>query len=193
MPPSDKIKLLLQLIQILEQFKDHPDSHFNFSKLCQGFRLLPREGEELLDIFFRFQNLFLSSLEGYCLYKKRKNTTLYLALEPYSKDINFNNESNEIYITSEQINILSDVIYYFQHINIGKGFDLSHNGSELIHKVKNLCKIHPYLFEHHGNGLIYPTKLAIELGTKILAYNRGNKPITKVEFPNYSIIINQER
>lgn len=189
MPSSEKIEILLHLIQVLAQFKDHADCHFNFSKLCHGLRLLPKEGEELLEIVFQFQNLFLSSLEGHCLRKNRKNTTLYLVLESYSKETNLNTESNEIYITSEHINVLSDTIYYFQHINIGKGFDLNHSGSELMPKVRILYNIHPYLFEHRENGLIYPSKLAIDLGTQILAYSRGNKPLARLELSNYRILI----
>lgn len=192
MTPSDKFQLLKHIIRALEKFQDHPDSHFNFSKLCRGLQLLPREGEELLDMVFRFQRLFQSDLRGYTLCKKQKNSTLYLKLQDQEANLDCI-ESNEITINTEQGNLLNDIIYYFQHISIGKGFNLNQNGSELIQKVKNLKKIHPYFFEHRGNGLIYPTKLAMDLGMQILAYSRGNKPIKKINLPNYSILIQESR
>ncbi|MFX0032555.1 MAG: hypothetical protein ACFE8E_02830 [Candidatus Hodarchaeota archaeon] len=190
MPPSDKFQLLLNIIHALEKFQDHPQAQFNFSKLCKGLKLLPKEGEELLDMIFRFQSLFRSHLEGFTICKKRRNTTLYLTLKAQSEVEKIETaESHEITINIEHSNVLSDIIYYFQHINIGKGFNLNQNNSELIHKVKHLKNNHPYFFEHRGNGLTYPTKLAIDLGTHILSYKRGNKPIRKINLLNYKITI----
>ena len=190
--PLDYQKLY-KMIEILEQFQKHPISNFNFSKLAKHFKLDPKEGEELVDLLFCFQDLFHSKLNGYVLCKKRKNTTLYLKLRPKSK-VRYSDkiELHEIDLNIAQSNLLSDIIYYFQHIQIGKGFDIRHNGSELIQKVKNLNMNHPYFFEHRGNGLIYPTKLALDLGIQILSYKRGNKPICELIFDNYLIKINSE-
>ena len=191
MPSSWKIQKLYKILDILKQFNEHPNSNFNFSKLEDVLDLLPKEGEELLNLIFQFQELFNSKLNGYVLYKKRKNTNLYLALKAKSQIKDGDNlEANEINLTKAESNFLSDIIYYFQHIKIGKGFDVSYNNSELIQKVKSLKGTHPYFFEHRGNGLIYPTKLAVDLGVQILAYQRGNKPITELYINDNKILIN---
>ncbi|MHA2429408.1 MAG: hypothetical protein ACXACC_00105 [Promethearchaeota archaeon] len=191
MPSGWRIQKLHKILTILEQFNEHPNSNFNFSKLEEVLDLLPKEGEELLDLIFQFQELFHSKLNGYVLYKKRKNTNLYLALKAKSQIKNGDNlEVNEINMTKAESNLLSDIIYYFQHIKIGKGFDVSHNNSELIQKVRSLKGIHPYFFGYRGNGLIYPSKLAVDLGVQILSYQRGNKPITELNINDDKIIIN---
>ncbi|MFX1589475.1 MAG: hypothetical protein ACFFC1_15085 [Promethearchaeota archaeon] len=191
MPLSWKIQKLHKILDILKQFNKHPNSNFNFSKLEEVLGLFPKEGEELLNLIFQFQELFHSKLNGYVLYKKRKNTNLYLALKAKSQIKDGDNlDVNEINITKAESNLLSDIIYYFQHIKIGKGFDVSYNNSELIQKVKCLKGTHPYFFEHRGNGLIYPTKLAVDIGVEILSYQRGNKPITELNINDNKILIN---
>ena len=182
------------MIEILEQFREHPSANFNFSKLVRQLKLTPQEGEELLDLLFCFQQLFNAKLNGFMLCKKKKNTTLYLKLLEKSKIHDIDKlEPHEIDLDSAQSNLLSDIIYYFQHVKIGKGFDIAHNGSELIQKVKKLHKFHPYFFEHRGNGLIYPTKLALDLGTQILSYRRANKPVSEVILDDYIVKITSER
>ncbi len=191
MPSSWRFQKLHKILNILEQFNEHPNSNFNFSKLEEVLGLLPKEGEELLNLIFQFQDLFHSKLKGYILYKKRKNTNLYLTLKAKSQVKDGDKlEANEINITKAESNLLSDIIYYFQHIKIGKGFDVSYNHSELIQKVKSLKGTHPYFFEHRGNGLIYPTKLAVDLGVQILSYQRGNKPIRELNVNDNKILIN---
>lgn len=191
MPSSWKIQKLYKILDILKQFNKHPNSNFNFSKLEDVLGLLPKEGGDLLNLIFQFQELFHSKLNGYVLYKKRKNKNLYLALKAKSQIKDGDNLNvNEINITKTESNLLSDIIYYFQHIKIGKGFDVSYNNSELIQKVKSLKGTHPYFFEHRGNGLIYPTKLAVDLGVQILSYQRGNKPITELNINDNKILIN---
>ncbi|MFW9782521.1 MAG: hypothetical protein ACFFFB_09590 [Candidatus Heimdallarchaeota archaeon] len=192
MPPSDNLQRFLLIIDALEKFRDHPRAHFNFSKLCRVLKILPKEEKELLNIIFHVQNLFHSLLEDYTIIEKRKNNTIYLELKPKS-EIDEKTNKNEISINYEHANLLSDIIYFFQHIKIGKGFYLGKNSSKLIHNVKNLKLKHPYFFEHRGNGLIYLTKIAIDLGVPILAYKRANKPIKQISLSNYLIIIQEER
>ncbi|MFX0027203.1 MAG: hypothetical protein ACFE8M_12385 [Candidatus Hermodarchaeota archaeon] len=191
MPSSWRFQQLNKILNIIGQFNKHPNSNFNFSKLEEVLGLLPKEGKELLNLIFQFQELFNSKLKDYILYKKRKNTNLYLTLRPKSQIKDGDKlEANEINMTKAESHLLSDIIYYFQHIKIGKGFNLSYNNSELIQKVRCLKRTHPYFFEHRGNGLIYPTKLALDLGIQILSYKRGNKPITELIINDDKIIIN---
>lgn len=188
----DKIQYLNHIIEILEKFQEHPNSNFNFSKLAKYFKLKPNEAEKLLDIVFQFQKIFNSKLNGYVLTKKRKDNTIYLNLIDKSKVYDYNQlESHEIQLSKQQTSLLSDIIYYFQHIKIGKGFDIRYNDSELIRNVKFLSKAHPYLFEHRNNGLIYPSRLAISIGDQILSCNRGNKPPTELAIDEYVIKIKE--
>lgn len=183
-------QMLFKMIEILEQFQDYPNANFNFSKLVRQFKLNSKEGEELLNLLFCFQELFQSKLNGYILCKKKTNTTFYLKLQEKSKIHGTNKlELHEIDLNTSQSNLLSDIIYYFQHVNIGKGFDAMHNGSELIKKVKKLHSIHPYFFEHRENRLIYPTKLALDLGAQILSYRRANKSFSELILDDYIIKI----
>lgn len=188
MCPDDKIQLLYQIIEILKKFQDHPNSYFNYSKLIHCLKINPKEGKELLDIIFQFQEIFHSILKESILIQKSKNNTLYLTLADRSELFDYKTlEIHEIQLNKEQTNLLSDIIYYFQHVKIGKGFNIRYNTSVLIQSVKNLQKIHPYFFEHRGNGLIYPTQLAVTLGNQIRSHNRGNRPLTKLTIDNYII------
>ncbi|GAH75668.1 unnamed protein product, partial [marine sediment metagenome] len=99
------------------------------------------------------------------------------------------NEPKEIEIEQGQVRVLNDIVYYFLHVKIGKGFDINQNSTELSKKVKELKRAHPYFFEYRGNGLIYPSKLAIETGKAISFYNRSKKLITKLEVEDYLIQI----
>ncbi|GAH31740.1 unnamed protein product, partial [marine sediment metagenome] len=47
----------------------------------------------------------------------------------------------------------------------------------------------PHFFEHRGNGLIYPSKLAVEAGKLIQSYNRSKKSISKLQIEDFIIQI----
>ena len=85
--------------------------------------------------------------------------------------------------------MLSDVVYFFQRVKIGKGFDLKRNGTELSRKVKKLKKAHPYFFESKGNGLVYPSKLAVDTGNLILSYDRSKRSFSRLKVGDYAIIL----
>ena len=115
---------------------------------------------------------------------------MYLVLKLKSEVKDFNPiEPIEIEINKEQVKVLSDIVYYFQHIKIGCGFDNKLSTTKLSNKVRELKRFHPYFFEYRGNGLIYPSKLAIETGKVISFYNKGKKLITKLEVEEYLIQI----
>jgi hypothetical protein len=187
---SVKIKQLHQIISALEKFQTRKKSMFSLDKLAMYLNLSDRELDENLELVFRFQELFNSAYEDYFLLKKWKNNKNYLVLKPKS-DVksSITNESKEIEIDQEQVSALNDIVYYFLHVKIGKGFDIKQSNTRISNKVRELKKSHPYFFEYRGNGLVYPSKLAVETGKLISFYNKSKKIITQLEVEDYLIQI----
>ncbi len=191
MTQSAKIKQLNQILSALEKFQVRKNSLFNLDKLAEYLKLSASELEDVLKLIFRFQHLFSSAFEGFVLCKKWKNNNKsYLILKPKSevKDISVL-EPKEIEIARDQVKLLSDIAYYFQRVKIGKGFNLKRNGTELSRKVKELKKSHPYFFESKGNGLVYPSKLAVDAGNLILSYDRSKRSFSQLKIGDYTIKI----
>ena len=190
MAQGTKIKQLHQIVSALEKFQTRKNSLFSLDKLANYLTLSERDLEEMLELVFRFQNLFNSVISDFILCKKWRNNTSYLILKPKS-DVTYQNLSDlkEVEIHQTQLNLLSDVIYYFQHVKIGKGFNIIRNKTELSKKVKQFNRSHPYFFELRGNGLIYPSKLAVEAGRLIQSYNRSKKSISKLQIEDFIIQI----
>ena len=190
MTQSPKIKQLNQVLLALEKFQARKNSLFSLDKLAEYLKLSASELEEVLELIFRFQRLFSSVFEGYVLCKKWKNDKSYLVLRPKSETEDGKVlELREIEIGRDQVKLLSDVVYFFQRVKIGKGFDLKRNGTELSRKVKKLKKAHPYFFESKGNGLVYPSKLAVDTGNLILSYDRSKRSFSRLKVGDYAIIL----
>jgi len=190
MAHSVNFNQLHKLISALEKFQTRKKSMFSLDKLATYLQISEEELYEILELVFSFQKLFSSVFEDFYLFKKWKNNKTYLVLKLKS-DVEkpITNEPNEIELDQEQVNLLNDIVYYFQHIKIGKGFDIKQNTTVLSRKVYELKQDHPYFFEYRGNGLIYPSKLAIETGKLISIYNKSKKLITKLEVEDYLIQI----
>ncbi|MBY9020861.1 MAG: hypothetical protein KGD67_07375 [Candidatus Lokiarchaeota archaeon] len=187
---NTNIKQLHLIVSALERFKTRKNNLFSLDKLTAYLNITDRELEEVLELLFRFQHLFSVILDDHILCKKWRNDKCYLILKLKS-DITCLDSSilKEAEINQTQVNLLSDVIYYFQHVKIGKGFTVRGNGTELSKKVKQLNRSHPYFFEHRGNGLIYPSKLAVEAGKLIQSYNRSKKKLSKFQIEDFIIQI----
>ena len=190
MTQSAKIKQLNQILSALEKFQVRKNQLFSLDKLAEYLKLSASELEEVLKLIFRFQQLFSSDFDGYYLFKKWRNNKTYLILKPKSesRDNSFL-EPKEIEIARHQIKLLSDIAYYFQRVKIGKGFDLRRNGTELSRKVKELKRSHPYFFESKGNGLVYPSQLAVDTGNLILSYDRSKRSFSQLKIGDYTIKI----
>ena len=190
MTQNVKIRQLNQIISVLEKFQVRKNSLFSLDKLAEYLKLSASELEDVLELIFRFQRLFNSAFEGYVLCKKWKNDKTYLVLKPKSEVENGDVlEAKEIEIARDQVKLLSDIAFYFQRVKIGKGFDLKRNGTELSRKVKELKKSHPYFFESKGNGLVYPSKLAVEAGNLIMSYDRSKRSFSRLKIGDYTVII----
>ena len=151
MAQSAKIKQLHKIISALEKFQTRKENLFNLDKLASYLHISEGDLDELLELVFRFQKLFSSEFEDFYLFKKWKNNKSFLVLKLKSEVKNcIINEPKEIEIDQEQAKLLNDVVYYFQHVKIGKGFDIKQNNTELSRKVGNLKRAHPYFFEFRG-------------------------------------------
>ena len=190
MTQSSKVKQLNQIISILEKFQVRKNNLFSIDKLTEYLNLSASESDDVLKLIFRFQQLFSLAFEGYFLCKKWKNNKSYLILKPKSevKDISVL-ESKEIEIARDHVKLLSDIAYYFQRVKIGKGFNLKRNGTELSRKVKELKKAHPYFFESKGNGLVYPSKLAVEAGNLTRSYEKSKRLFSQLKIGDYTLKI----
>ena len=170
-------------LTLLKQFIEKGHTSLNINKVANALHLTANGMEELLGLTFEWQKIFHSILLENSFIKVRKNDTWHLIISPRSL------YHTEIQISHEEINILNDVIYYFQHIAKGKGFNTRFTTTKLLEKLKHLHKIHPYLFESRGNGLIYPSSLALSLGSTLEKYNRTNKDTNCISVEEYLIRI----
>jgi hypothetical protein len=184
------IKQVHQVISALEAFQSKKDNLLSLDKLTQYLEISERELEEVLELVFRFQSLFSSLFEDYLLVKKWKRKKMYLNLKKKSEVRNSDEcELKEIEMDKNQADTLSDIVYYFQHVKIGKGINYKSNGTELSKKAKLLNRNHPHFFERRGNGLLYPSKLAIEAGNLMRSYNKNKKSVSKLEIEGVLICI----
>jgi len=191
MSSSIKIKHLTQILYALEEFKRRKQCLLNINKLAEVMNLSMNEVQKAIDLLLQFQQLLVKDLNGYTFCKKWKNNHIFLWLES-KKDTRMNFielTSKEIQLNTDHSKLLSDITYYFTHVNIGKGFDLQHQGTELSKKVRQLEHVHPYLFEHRGNGLIYPTNIAVSIGTMIRSYTKSNRVLSQLQVEDYIINI----
>jgi len=190
MVQNDAIKQLHKIISALEQFQTQKGKLFSLDKLAIYLNLTEKELQEILGIVFRFQALFSSMFKDFVFVKKSKNGKSYLILKPKNEVNNIGAlEPKEIEINKDQAELLTDIVYYFQHVKIGKEFNVKSNGAELSKKIKLLRRSHPYFFKRKGNGLVYPSKLAVEAGNLIRSYNKSKKSLSKLEIEDYLIQI----
>ena len=90
-----------------------------------------------IELVFRFQTLFNAIISDHVLVKKWKNEKSYIILKPRSEVRKFDmGELKEIEIDKEQAELLNDIVYYFNHVKIGKGllFSMYHGAEEKTNK-----------------------------------------------------------
>lgn len=190
MSKSLTIHYLDKILDLLEDLQQRKPSLLNLTRLFKLLNFPKEELENLIEIIFRFQNFFSNPKEKFWLTKLWLNGQFYLKLIPISENI-YDKPSNQKFIklNHEHIQLLNDIIYYFNHIKIGKSFNSNTHNSALTQKVKKLKKLHPYFFENRGNGTFYPTKLASQLGKTVSLYNKSNRKIHNLEIEGYQIMV----
>ena len=79
----------------------------------------------------------------------------------------------------------------FKFVKRGKGFNVEANCTELLSNIKELWNYHPYFFEKHESGLMYPSKFGLKLGELILSYNKSGKVIDSMHLDNHIILVDK--
>jgi hypothetical protein len=176
---------LERIIMALKAFEGKYEKRLNFSKLGAYLEASDKTKSALLDILFQFQDLFKGLFKNHTLMKEIKDNAIYITVQP----INPSNGRKNISISKRQIEILNDIIHIFKTIRNRKGFDISKKKTELIKDLTNLYYSFPVLFRKNGHSLIYPTEIAIQLGSKVNEYNRLNVEYTDIEIENYTFLI----
>jgi len=180
-----------QIINALGEFEGKFDKKFNLSKLAQYLKLNELELNYITNIILNFQEKFDSIFKNYRLIKRVINRQTYFTLEkrdgitpdPYIET------PQEIHINLNHLNQLCDIIYLFQYIQKGKGFNLKTNNTEFINNLTKMKDKHPYFFLREKNNVIYPSELGIELGNLIRSYNKSNQQVKKIEINKHIFII----
>lgn len=185
---SATLQGLKNLILSLKKFHQYPNKSFNFSKLEAQWGISSEDVESLRDLILQFQDLFINSFAGYQLEKKWMNGKKYLTFWPRN-EIVWRGETKEVWISRKEADDVSDIVLYFQEVKIGKGFDIKIANSQLAKKVVHLYKSHPYFFHARGNCLLYPSPLAIKLGTELSMFKKTNRALSHLSINEYEIYI----
>jgi len=188
MPQSPNIQHVQRFIELLEKLQKRDNFLLNLNKLFEYWGISSEEVEPFIQILMHLQFLFIKESDAVRLYSIWRNGQIYLKVKSPSKHISNNSPIyREVELTREDCNLLNDVVHYFEHIKIGKGFNSKAINSEFAKKIKILNKSYPFLFENRGNGALYPTKLASQLGKTISLYKKSNRKIQDLEMDGYYI------
>lgn len=171
-----------QIINILNEFQGKYHKKFNFSKLIHLLNIPESESFELLNLIFRFQDLFETVFKQYQIRSRREGNTTYLITKRKDEYLT----PVRIQLSNRHTKFFNDLIYTFKSINRGKGFDIANtNDVEFLNNLEHLRSEHPYLFQSNGNGLIYPSKIGLDLGNLIISYNKSNQKVDTFKIQNY--------
>jgi hypothetical protein len=182
---SDLVYRVHDLISALKPLKQKPNCQLNMANFGTCYKLSNEQLTALVDLVLQVQTLFLDDFQGYRIQSEWRNGTTYLNLAPLEKDHFFN--PKHIKLSSIQAKNLLDLTYVYQHVKIGKGFDPKLVQSELCQKAKELHETLPYLMEKNGNSLLYPTQLAIKIGSELRIYAKLNRTMNTLTVDDYLI------
>lgn len=184
------INVLIRVVKILDKFKGNYEKRFNFTKLSQLLKLNSKDVDEIIGLILNFQDLFSTTFNEYNIKKEIKDNQIFLITE--TKKIN-NYIPVKIKLSLENHNLLSDIVYMFKFVKRGKGFDIKTNGAELLGNIKEFWNYHPYFFEEHENGLMYPSEFGLKLGELLLSYKKSGKKIESLQLDNHSIQVENNK
>lgn len=181
------VSVINRVVTILEKFANNYEKRLNFTKLARLLNLNPSEVDEIITLILTFQELFTSTFTTYIVKKKIVGNQIFLITEP-KKSSQFI-IPKKIKLSSDNFNLLSDIIYMFKFVKRGKGFDVKVNGTKLLSNIKELWNYYPYFFEVNENGLMYPSEFGLKLGELILSYNKSGKIIESIPLDNHIIMV----
>lgn len=179
------IEILGQVVIALKSFQGKYDKKFNFSKLSRYFQLSESDVHYLATFLINFQDEFkefTNIFKEHELSIKHENGNLYITAKRKKDEI-----PELIKVKKEHSGWLSDLIYTFQHVKKGKGFNLTNKNMEIMKKINILLREHPYFFEKNGSNMIYPSRLGSELGNAILSCKKLNKELETIKIQEHEI------
>jgi len=181
------VSVINRVVTILEKFTNNYEKRLNFTKLAHLLNLNPSEVDEIITLILTFQEIFTSTFTTYIVKKKIVDNQIFLITEPKKSSQYI--IPKKIKLSSDNFNLLSDIIYMFKFVKRGKGFDVKVNGNELLSNIKELWNYYPYFFEVNENGLMYPSEFGLKLGELILSYNKSGKAIESIPLDNHIIMV----
>jgi hypothetical protein len=189
---SELVYRVYDLISALKPLKSRPNCQLNIASFGTCYKLSNEQILALVDLVLQFQSLFQNYFKGYHIESEWRNGTTFLSLVPSTKKDNNCPKFRHVSLSLKEARNLLDLIYVYQHVKIGKGFDPKLVQSELCQNAKKLYLTHPYLMEKNRNGLLYPTSLAIKIGAELRIYAKLNRTITTLTIDNHFIHIGDE-
>ena len=189
---SDLILRAYDLILALKPLKTKPNCQLNVAKFGACYKLSNEQLKVLVDLVLQFQTLFQDVFKGNRLQSEWKNGITFLSLVPWIHKYSKRPKLKQINLSSKHANNLLDLTYVYQHVKIGKGFDTKLVQSGICQKAMEVYRAHPYLMEKNGNGLLYPSSLAIKIGAELRIYAKLNRTILTLNIDNYIIHIGDE-
>ncbi len=201
---STDIFILLKIAKALQAFRNRNKAHMrlNLTKLFSLLKVSPADRTKYIRLIFEFQELFRYCIPGYVFEKSSNDGDLCLKLRAYKDatssegslergdDITtYNSDNTVLKISKEDILLLNDIIYIFQHVRRGKGFDPLGSRSKLERTVRRFYGDYPPLIMVGEDGSLYPSRLGLELGGKIHAYLKTNRLPSEISVRGWRIII----
>lgn len=179
--PQVKLRSWKKIIKALSGFKGKHHMKFNFKELCRQLECPDHrtisEGKvlQIIEILMSGQNLFDTVLVDHFLTMEKSNGTIYLRLKKKPREFMAVHE-----VSANNAKKLRDVVYIYQQANRGKYFDLQDGNKKMVQKITQLKEEHPVFFDARSNGKAYLSPIAVELGKKLLAYDRMNKKVDSI-------------
>lgn len=188
MPQSLTIQHFINFTDLLDKIQERNHCLLNLTKLFEFWEINNEEIELFIQLLMRLQKFFFNKSESIRLCGMWRDSQIYLKLEtPSEHNSNHFSTFREIELHLEDSNILNDVIHYFEHINLGKGFNLKGNNTEFAIKVRKLYESYPFFFEKRESGVIFPTKFASQLGNVISSYKKSHRKLQNIEIEDYHV------
>ncbi len=180
---------IIAFIEALKAFENNYDKKLNINKLFSLMSVPVNDRKVYIDILLEFQEIFHKILKDYelniiekdgCTYLKTKKT--HFIKNRLENNISHKKENftEKMELSKSDLVFWNDFIYSFKNVRRGKGFDLSHNTSEICKTLGFLKQKYPCLFFSNGNGLVYPSKFGVELGSKINSYIKVNHDFKQI-------------
>ena len=184
------LDLLGQLVIALKYFEGKYNKRLNFSKFAHYLGLNEIDAHLIAQFIIEYQDEFKEFsriFKKHFLSKKWEGETLYLITKEENNII-----PQKITLTREHAGWISDLIYAFQHVKKGKGFNLNNKDADVVKKICLLMNLHPYFFFKNGNNMVYPSKLGSEVGNCLLSYKKLNKYFESLTIEEFRIEITNE-